>query len=448
MDILSETPDVGSIKLIAPQPGPSQPAVSPLPYFIESEFAAASARMSIHAPPSLRHSAFVRYVIALATSIGAVLVTTALREIYPRVPADLIYCATIFSAWFGGTGPGLLAALISAAAIGFNFIPPPAYSADSGSTEIPRLAIISIGVLFVSWISGRQRQMELLLERAREELEEKVQDRTAELRRTNDELQAEITERKSAEDALQTMQAELAHVSRVTMMGELTASIAHEVNQPLGAIMNYANACRRLLAGNQDEKVRVDAALSKIVEEAHRASDVIARIRALAKKQSTEKTATAVGDLIADVVAIANYEMRARGVAVRVDLPADLPPVRVDRIQIQQVLLNLIINGSEAMESMPPLQRVIEISARSGGSSGNVPALMVRVRDYGPGVNPVDEDRLFAPFYSTKAQGLGLGLPISRSIIEAHGGRLSLVPSEGAGAAFQVLLPVTETAVA
>lgn len=446
MDNLSTRPGSKLIMLIAPRPELDHLSVSPLPYIIESEFAPAPVRMSNHEIACLRHSAFVRYAIALATSIGAVLVTTALREIYPRVPADLIYCATIFSAWFGGTGPGLLAALISSVAIGFNFIPPPAYSASSGSAEIPRLIIISLGVFFVSWISGRQRQMELLLERARDELEEKVQDRTAELRRTNDELQAEIIERKSAEEALQIMQAELAHVSRVTMMGELTASIAHEVNQPLGAIMNYANACRRLLATHREEKAGIDAALSKIVEDAHRASDVITRIRALAKKQPTEKTSTAVGVLIADVVAIANYEMRARGVAVRVDLATNLPPIQVDRIQLQQVLLNLIINGSEAMESMPPPQRIIEISARSGGS-GDVPALLVHVRDYGPGINPADEDRLFVPFYSTKARGLGLGLPISRSIIEAHGGRLSLVPSEGAGAAFQVLLPVTETAI-
>jgi C4-dicarboxylate-specific signal transduction histidine kinase len=289
--------------------------------------------------------------------------------------------------------------------------------------------------------------MEVQWEHAREELEDRVHARTTELRQANDELQTEIAERKVAEEALQTMQAELAHVSRVTMLGELTASIAHEVNQPLGAIMNYANACRRLLATNQDEKAGIDAALAKIVEDAHRASDVIARIRALAKKKPTEKTPTSVKDLIADVVAIASYEMRARSVAVRVDVAADLPHIQVDRIQIQQVLLNLVINGIEAMESMPPKQRVIEISARSGHSDDE-PALLVCVRDHGTGVKPADEVRLFAPFYSSKAKGLGLGLPISRSIIEAHGGRLSLVPGGGAGAAFQILLPLPAPAIA
>jgi C4-dicarboxylate-specific signal transduction histidine kinase len=396
--------------------------------------------------PSLRHSVFVRYAIAVVTGIGAVLVTRALRTISPHAPADLIYCATILSAWFGGTGPGLLAASISSAAIAFRFIPPP-YAEGSITSDLIRLVVISLGVFVVSWISGRQRHAEELLQQARDELEEKVQDRTAELRRTNDELQTEIAERKVAEEALQTMQAELAHVSRVTMMGELTASIAHEVNQPLGAIANYANACRRLLAGNQEKNATVDEALAKIVEDAQRAGNVIARIRALAQKKPTEKTPTAVKDLIADVVAIANYDMRARSVTVRVDLAADLPPIQVDRIQIQQVLLNLVINGIEAMESLSPGQRIIEISARPG-RSGDEPALVVCVRDHGTGVKPADEVRLFAPFYSSKAKGLGLGLPISRSIVEAHGGRLSLVPSGGAGAAFQILLPLPAAAIA
>lgn len=402
--------------------------------------------MSIRATSSLRHSTLVRYSIAVVTAAGAVLVTSALRTISPRVPADLIYCATIFTAWFGGLGPGLLAALISSGAIAFNFIPPPGYSNPSVSSEFPRLIIISIGVFFVSWIIGRQRQAEELLESAREELETTVEDRTAELRSANDELQREIAERKSAEEALQTMQAELAHVSRVTMMGELTASIAHEVNQPLGAIMNYANACRRLLAADHDEKASVDGALSKIVEEAHRASDVIARIRALSKKKPTEKTPSAAKDLIDDVVAIANYELRARGVTVRLDLPAELPGLEVDRIQIQQVLLNLIINGIEAMGSLAPKDRVIEIGVRTGRSEDES-VLIMRVRDHGTGVKPADESHLFAPFYSTKSQGLGLGLTISRSIIEAHGGRLSLVPNEGAGATFQIMLPIPETAI-
>lgn len=399
--------------------------------------------MNPHATPSLRRSAFVRYTIAVVTGVGAVLVTRALRTISPQAPADLIYCSVILSAWFGGTRPGLLAAAISSTAIAFDFIPPP-YTGGSAASDWIRLVVISVGVFLVSWISGRQRHAEELLQQARDELEEKVQERTAELKRAYDELQTEIAERKSAEDALQTMRAELAHVSRVTMMGELTASIAHEVNQPLGAIMNYASASRRLLAANPDERARVDQALAKIVEDARRASDVIARIRALSKKKPTEKTLVAVEDLIGDVVAVANYEMSARGVTVRVDLADGLPRLKVDRIQIQQVLLNLIINGAEAMESLSPKDRIIEITVQLRAES--TPALLLCIRDHGAGVQLADERRLFTPFYTTKSKGLGLGLAISRSIVEAHNGNLSLVPSEQPGATFQLLLPVPEEA--
>ena len=404
--------------------------------------------MSTAVTPSLRQSGLVRYSIPLITVIAAVLMTEGIHSLSPRIPnMALLYCATIFSAWFGGVGPGLVAALISSIAIAFGFVPSP-YPPGSILSELPRVLVFLVSIVFVSLMSGRQRRAEELLEQARDDLEKKVQDRTAELRRTNDELQAEIAERKRAEEALYTMQAELAHVSRVTMMGELTASIAHEVNQPLGAIMNYANACRRLLAANPEKRAPgdIEGALEKIVEDAQRASNVIARIRALSKKKPTERTSATVKDLVDDVVAIANYEMRARGVAVQVDLPAGLPRLQVDRIQIQQVLLNLIINGAEAMESRAPKDRVMQISVRPGPSE-STPTLLLWIRDHGAGVKPGDERSLFAPFFSTKPQGLGLGLPISRSIIEAHGGTLSLVPSEGAGATFQILLPVSETAI-
>jgi C4-dicarboxylate-specific signal transduction histidine kinase len=300
-------------------------------------------------------------------------------------------------------------------------------------------------VFFVSWISGKQRQAEEQLRNARDHLEDEVQSRTAELRAANRELQAEIADRKVAEAALQAIEAELTHVSRLTMMGELTASIAHEVNQPLGAIMNYANACRRLLAAESENRAQIDQALASIADDAHRASDVIARIRALSKKKPTERAPSGVKALIDDVVAIAKFKMLARGISVRVELGGELPPVNVDRVQIQQVLLNLIMNGMEAMEAVPAATRIIDISARPAALEGE-PAVVMAIRDHGTGINPADQSRLFDAFYSTKADGLGLGLAISRSIVEAHGGRLCLVPTPGPGATFQILLPIGDSA--
>jgi C4-dicarboxylate-specific signal transduction histidine kinase len=211
--------------------------------------------------------------------------------------------------------------------------------------------------------------------------------------------------------------------------------------------MNYANACRRLLGGGMDNAAKVDEALSRIAGDANRASDVIARIRALSRKKPTEKARLPVKDLVDEVLAIARYEIQTRSVTVRVDLAAGLPPLHVDRVQMQQVLLNLVINSMDAVEALPVGERVIEISAESRDSEDG-PAVALRVRDHGPGVDPADAGRLFEPFHSTKPQGLGMGLPISRSIVEAHGGSLNLVPSEGQGAAFEALLPAREGAAA
>jgi C4-dicarboxylate-specific signal transduction histidine kinase len=400
--------------------------------------------MNIRSTLSLRHSKFVGYMVALVTVIASVFLTNAIRSIYPIIPtASLLFCASIFSGWFGGVGPGLLAALVSSTSLALNLIASP-YPVSSLLGEIPRLLFFTLGVVFASWISGQQRQAEMLLEQTRDELELTVQNRTAELRRANGELQAEIAERKSAEEALQAMQAEIAHVSRVTMMGELTASIAHEVNQPLGAIMNYANACRRLLAADAGKTAEINEALSNIVEDAHRASDVIARIRDLSKKAPVERSTISVRELIDDVLAIAKHELQARGVAVRVDLGAQLPRLEVDRVQIKQVLLNLIINGMEAMETAEPLNRVIEIGAHCSGAELER-VLILQIRDRGPGVNAADENRLFESFFTTKPDGLGMGLAISRSIVENHGGRLSLIPGQGAGATFQIVLPAGTT---
>jgi len=396
-------------------------------------------------PPSLRSSAFVRYAVSLLSAVAAVWLTGALQSVSTHVPGlPVLFCAAIFSAWFGGVGPGMLAALVASAAIALNLIPPPS-PGNSLASELPRFLTFSIAVFFVSWVSGKQRQAEDQLRRARDHLEEQVQSRTAELQRANQDLQAEIAERKVAEEALQASEAELAHVSRLTMMGELTASIAHEVNQPLGAIMNYANACRRLLAAGPDNKTQVDQALTSIAEDARRASDVIARIRALSKKKPTEKTLTGVKALIDDVVAIAKYKMQARGTAVRVELGAELPPLWVDRVQIQQVLLNLMINAIEAMDTVPPADRILDLSARSGSHEGAA-AIIVTVRDHGTGVSSADQGRLFDAFYTTKSEGVGLGLAISRSIVESHGGCLSLAPTQGPGATFQIVLPVGESA--
>jgi PAS domain S-box-containing protein len=249
-------------------------------------------------------------------------------------------------------------------------------------------------------------------------------------------------ERKMAEEAVQKAQAELAHLTRVTSLGELTTSIAHEINQPLGAIANNAHAGLRFLAAGSESLQDVKEALSDILNGADRVNSIIIRMRALAKKVPPEMAQLNFTDVVADVLALIHHELSRRHVEIELELSRELPPVLADRIQLQQVLLNLLMNSVEAMNEVPEGGRKIWIRAEPYEHNGSS-AVLVSVQDAGPGLNQVEVDRLFEAFYTTKSHGLGMGLPISRSIIEAHGGRLWLASARGPGATFQFVLSAT-----
>src|SRR5439155_13474936 len=258
-------------------------------------------------------------------------------------------------------------------------------------------------------------------------------------------------EREQAEEALRQALADLAHVSRVTTMGELTASIAHEVNQPLTAVVNNANACLGLLQaapkrpgeGGPDGSAdfqEVRDALAEIVDDTNRASAVIARVRQLAKKAPFERTRLQLKEVITDVLALARYECATRQTTIRAELAEDLPLVLGDRVQLQQVLLNLIVNGMDAMNTVEESKRVLIICGRRETRDG-MPGALLSVQDSGTGLKPEEMDRLFEAFYTTKPHGMGMGLAISRTIIEAHGGLLWAEPNQGPGATFLFSLP-------
>jgi C4-dicarboxylate-specific signal transduction histidine kinase len=249
----------------------------------------------------------------------------------------------------------------------------------------------------------------------------------------------DLTELNRAQAALRQAQTALAHVTRVTTLGELTASIAHEVNQPLAAIVNNANASVALLADPSPDLGEVRAALADITADADRASAVIERLRALAKPSSPRREPFALVDVVADIVGIAAPELAVRRMAIRRDLAPGLPAVLGDRVQLQQVLLNLLVNGMDAMASVPEPTRLLEIEACVDTLDGK-PAVTLRVRDYGVGIRDADADRLFDAFYTTKPNGMGMGLAISRSIVEAHGGRMWVEPNDGPGATFAFTL--------
>jgi PAS domain S-box-containing protein len=241
-----------------------------------------------------------------------------------------------------------------------------------------------------------------------------------------------------AEKALRTAQAELAHVTRVTTLGELTASLAHEVNQPLAAVIANAEACLRWLDRETPDLAAARRSMEWVINDGIRASEVIRRIRAVAKKTDIEKVSLDLNSVVKEVIALVERELSSHSVSLRKELAPTLLLILGDRVQLQQVIINLVMNGIEAMESV--MDRPRELLIRSGQDETR--RVLVSVTDRGVGISAENAKRLFNAFFTTKSNGMGMGLSICRSIIEAHGGRLSVSGNEGPGATFQFVLPL------
>jgi C4-dicarboxylate-specific signal transduction histidine kinase len=274
-------------------------------------------------------------------------------------------------------------------------------------------------------------------------LELRVMERTRELAAANEELRQQMGERHRAEEALRTAQAQLAHVTRVTAMGELAASIAHEVTQPLTGIVTNGNACLHWLASAPPNIEKARNAVERIIRDSDRASEVIHDIRTLAQKAPPRQEPVDLNDLISRTLTFVSSEMTLNQIELQTELAVDLPSVLGDRVQLQQVLLNLIMNAIEAMSSITSRARVLTIRSERRQAPATV---AVSVRDSGIGLNPQKADRLFDAFFTTKPQGMGMGLSICRTIISAHGGRLSNANNADQGATFEFALPAHEEA--
>ncbi len=471
-------------------------------------------------------------------------------------PVSLFLCAVIFSAWFGGTGPGLWAAVLSTLAFYYCFLPP-TYSLVAKPEEIARLVVFMVSVLFVGSLTAAQRGATESLRRARDELKGTVQD----LERTNEALQTESRDRKRAEEALrrsenylveaqrlthtgswvwqvagrdalhlseewyriygfdpedgmpawqerlqrvhpqdrakwqeaidraiteksdyevefrillpdgvvkyihtvghpvlnaagdllefvgssmditaskraEEAQGELARVNRVTAMGELTASLAHEVNQPIAAAVTDANTCLRWLSRDLPDLQEARDAASRIVNDATRAAEIVTRVRLLFKKGVPEPELIDINEVIEEMIVLLSTEATRYSITVRTTLAADLPQVVGDRVQLQQVLMNLIINGIDAMKEVEGLRELAINSQRAENQH-----VVVSVSDTGVGLPAQQVDQIFDAFFTTKVHGTGMGLRISRSIVESHGGRLWAGPSSPRGATFHFSLP-------
>jgi PAS domain S-box-containing protein len=250
----------------------------------------------------------------------------------------------------------------------------------------------------------------------------------------------DVTERKQTEKALHEIQIELAHVSRTTAMAEMAASIAHEINQPLGAIVNSGNFSLKLV-GKPGVKKKQREALRDIVSDASRASDIISRVRALTTRWGREPSELNVRELIGEVLTLAKHSLDKHHITVKTKLPKDALTVYADRVQLQQVLLNLVVNAIEAMTGVPREKRILAIGA-GRDKLDRRPAVLVAIADKGVGFAPKTAARMFDAFYTTKPDGMGMGLRISRSIIQSYGGQLSVRRNKSGGATFSFVLPV------
>jgi len=250
-------------------------------------------------------------------------------------------------------------------------------------------------------------------------------------------LAAELIERQRAEEALRAAQAQLAHMARMTTLGELAASIAHEVNQPLAAVVTNGDAGLRWLSQAPPNVEEARIAMKEMVRQGHRASDVIAKTRALIKKSPPLITTLYLNQLIWEVLVLTRQQLAEHAITVRTELTADIPTVSGDSVQLQQVLANLLLNAIEATIAKKNGARELLFTSNRQGAN----EVVIAIQDSGIGFDPRRVEELFKPFFTTKATGLGMGLAISRSIIEAHGGRLWATSNERHGATFQFSLP-------
>jgi len=257
----------------------------------------------------------------------------------------------------------------------------------------------------------------------------------------------DIEDRKRAESELiaserrfREAQMELAHASRVVTMGQLTASIAHEVNQPLAALITNAETAMRWLTRKPRNFDKAKPLIERVISDGRRAADVVSRIRNFSKKAPMRKERLEVNEAILDVMALTRAALSDNGVSAQMQLAKDLPPIMGDKVQLQQVILNLIMNAIEAMSEGGTDSRDLSIST----SMTERDDLVVAVRDSGPGLPPANLERVFEPFYTTKSTGLGMGLSICRSIVEAHGGQLWPTQNEPHGAMFCMTLPIRD----
>ena len=364
-------------------------------------------------------------------SIALALIISRWATPYIGFPGTLFLCVVVLSAWYGGVGPGLLATVLSSLAFHYSFLHP-IYPSGLKPRETPRILMYIASNLLIGLLSAAQRHAKESLRLARDDLKHSVQD----LQKANEALQAESSERRQTVEALRQAQADLARANRVSSMGELSASLAHEVNQPIAAAITDANTCLRWLSRDQPDLQEARAAASRIVQDGRRASEIVKRVRMLFKKDAPPRELVDLNEIIREMLLLLESESTQFSVSLRMVLAADIPQVMADRVQLQQVLMNLMTNSFDAMKDTDGTRELTIQSQR--GENGQV---RISVSDTGVGLPSAQAEEIFGAFFTTKPHGTGMGLRISRSIVESHGGRLWATDNSSRGATFHLTLP-------
>jgi C4-dicarboxylate-specific signal transduction histidine kinase len=375
-------------------------------------------------------------------AISVLLVTAALgctilaRGVFPYPFLYLFFAAVMASAWIGGTRVGLFAVLLSTLVVAY-YIVPPFDTFWMSATDATYFSAFVVCVLVAGWVSAAKKKTEDALTEARDQLEYRVGVRTAELRKSNEELRRSIEEHRKSQQALMKTQAELAHLSRVFTMGELTTSIAHEVNQPLTAVVTQGHACVEWLSADPPVLAEARESAERIIQDGTRAGRILRHIRSLVKKEAPARELLDMNDVVDELAMFLRSEAQNQRTSLNLDLADELPRVRGDRVQLQQVVLNLIMNGMEAMRGMTTGKQIWIRTRRDGAGE-----IRIVVEDCGIGLSADIAEKIFQPFFTTKEQGIGMGLSISRTIVESHAGHLWATPGAPRGAIFQFTIPI------
>ncbi|MGA7067672.1 MAG: ATP-binding protein [Pseudolabrys sp.] len=344
--------------------------------------------------------------------------------------------AVAATVWYAGTGPGVLAIILSVLSLNYLFIRPSFSFSPISYADLVYLTFCTLCALAVGWVAAVRRRSEQELRQARDRLQIEVQQRAqreTEIKNLNEELA------KREREKLRQLESDLAHMNRVSMMGGLAASLSHEITQPIASAGNNARAAQNFLDMQPPDLGEVREALSCVVGDTDRAGDMIGRMRDQIKKAPPRKEQFDLNEAINEVIVLGRNAVIKNGVSVQTRLSEGLFPIHGDRVQLQQVVLNLLLNAVEAMGSVEAKPRDLLISTEQDHRG-----VLVAVRDAGPGLDPSHLERVFDAFYTTKAGGMGMGLSICRSIIEAHGGRLWAEANEPRGVIFQFTLPAVQ----